>query len=112
MRDEGLFIDDILEATEDLKSFVAGKTLENFSNDKQFKFAVLKRLEDIGEAAKHLSEPTCRRISSIDWKRVKGFRDIAAHQYFAMDWKLVWDAATQDAPVLAEAVRIFREREA
>ena len=110
MRDEALFIDDMLEATEDLGEFVRGMTLDKFLSDKRSQHAVLKRLEDIGEAAKHLSQATCNSIPSVDWKRVKGFRDIAAHEYFAVDWKIVWEAATADAPVLAKAVRAFLER--
>ncbi|MCL5074823.1 MAG: DUF86 domain-containing protein [Chloroflexi bacterium] len=33
-----------------------------------------------------------------------GFRNIAVHEYFAVDWSIVWVAATQDAPDLRQKV--------
>lgn len=32
------------------------------------------------------------------------FRNIAIHEYFAVDWTIVWNAATVDAPALHEQV--------
>jgi len=36
--------------------------------------------------------------SNIDWKGLKGMREIAAHRYKSMDSEIVWNVATHDMP--------------
>jgi len=41
---------------------------------------------------------------------VVGFRSIAVHASFAVDWEIVWVTATEDVPMLREAAaRILTE---
>ncbi|PYS75833.1 MAG: hypothetical protein DMF67_03710 [Acidobacteria bacterium] len=61
-------------------------------------------LSDIGEAAARLSADFRERHAEIEWPDIVGFRNIAVHAYFAVDWSIVWVAATQDAPQLRRQV--------
>jgi len=36
--------------------------------------------------------------SKIDWKGLKGMREIAAHRYKSMDSEIIWNVATYDMP--------------
>jgi uncharacterized protein with HEPN domain len=40
----------------------------------------------------------------VKWEDIVTFRNIAVHAYFAVDWSLVWAAATEDAPALQRRV--------
>lgn len=44
------------------------------------------------------------RHPEIEWQDIVAFRNIAVHVYFAVDWRMVWVAATQDAPTLRRKI--------
>jgi uncharacterized protein with HEPN domain len=60
-----------------------------FCKDQRTIDAILHNLFVIGEAAKNLSPKFLAKYSSIPWKKIKGLRDIIAHQYFGIDYPLI-----------------------
>jgi uncharacterized protein with HEPN domain len=58
----------------------------------------------IGEAAARLSKDLRVEQAHIDWRDIVGFRNFAVHQYFAVNWEIVWITATRDAPLLKDLV--------
>ena len=66
--------------------------------------AVVRNLEIIGEAARHLPETLRLRYHEIDWRRVVGFRNIVIHEYFDVDPEIVWTIATKHLPVLKKVL--------
>ncbi len=65
---------------------------------------MLQKLIVIGEAAARLPKEFTERHSEIEWADIVGFRNIAVHKYLAVNWSIVWVAATQDAPDLRRKV--------
>lgn len=59
----------------------------------------------IGEAAARLSGETCARAPQVPWKEIVGFRNIAVHAYFSVDWKVVFVTVTDDLPGLRDAIQ-------
>lgn len=70
----------IRDAIRYIKEFTAGKTLGDFSTEHMMRFAVERQLEIIGEAANHLSTETKDIATQIDWRNIKAFRNITAHE--------------------------------
>ncbi len=66
--------------------------------------AVLQKLSIIGEAAARVSKDLQNKHPEIEWADIVGFRNIAIHAYFAVDWSIVWTAATHDAPDLKRKI--------
>jgi uncharacterized protein with HEPN domain len=66
--------------------------------------AVLQKLLIIGEAASRISKRIQERYPLVPWSDIVGFRNIAVHTYFSVDWGIVWTAATVDAPKLKQDV--------
>jgi uncharacterized protein with HEPN domain len=58
----------------------------------------------IGEAVKQLSNPTKERSPEIPWKQISGMRDRLTHDYFGVDFALVWRVVERDLPALQAAV--------
>ena len=60
------YLEDILDAMAKISHFIEGITFEEFTDDDKTTFAVIRALEIIGEAAKHVPErvrssnPECR----------------------------------------------------
>jgi uncharacterized protein with HEPN domain len=83
-----------------IDSYVIGLTLEQFLTDRKAVDAVVRNLEVIGEAAKHLP---CRR-ERIARRRAMdghaGMRNILSQEYFGVDLTIVWHTGTVDVPLL------------
>ena len=108
MRPERLYLSDIVEAAGAIRGFIDGVQETEFLNNDMIQSAVLQKLMIIGEAAAHLSKEFCENNPEIPWSDIVGFRNIAVHAYFAVEWPIVWFTATQDVPDLrAQVVQIL-----
>lgn len=104
MRPEELYLTDILEATDAIQRFIEGVQREDFLGDELRQSAVLQKLIVIGEAAARLPKEFTEGHPEVEWADIVGFRNIAVHEYFSVNWSIVWVAATQDAPDLRRKV--------
>ena len=97
------------------KRGVRGDFIKNFNSigvkDDLLQSAVLQKLTIIGEAAARLPKEFRERHSEIEWEDIIGFRNIAVHAYFAVEWSIVWVAATQEVPDLKRRIADILERE-
>jgi len=65
----------------------------------------LRNLEIIGEAVKNISESTRKKYPDVKWRKIAGFRDIVAHEYFGVNDETVWDIVENEIPALIEIVK-------
>ena len=106
-RDESLYLADIQDACEKVLKFTAGMAYKDFVHDDLHFDAVVRNLEIIGEAAKNISEETRQNYPSVKWRKIAGFRDIVAHNYFGVSDEIVWDVVENEIPLLLEQIRIM-----
>lgn len=104
-RDVRLFLHDRLEAIEKIERYTAGLGFEEFEANDMVVDAVVRNLEIIGEAAKHIPQDLRNRYGEVDWRRVVGFRNIVIHEYFDVDLEIVWTIATSQLPKLKEILQ-------
>ncbi len=104
MRSDALYLADILDAIEAIERFVTGFDEARFLADELVQSAVLQKLSIIGEAAARLSDATRAGMPEIPWKEIIGFRNIAVHAYFSVDWRIVFVTVADDLPVLKQFV--------
>jgi uncharacterized protein with HEPN domain len=104
-RDWRPLADDIIESCAKIRRFVAGMTFDAFLADERTYDAVIRNLEVIGEAAKNLPEDVLAQAPEVEWRKIRGMRDILAHGYFRLDAKVVWDTATTKLDALERAIR-------
>jgi len=79
----------------------SGKTKEQFLLDPTLTRATIRSLEIIGEAAKKLDLDFRNKYKEVDWKGMAGTRDKLIHDYFGIDYNLVWDIIRMELPVLS-----------
>ncbi len=66
--------------------------------------AIAKRLEQIGELAKRLPPELLGRMPDVDWRGVKGIREVLVHEYQDVEVEVVTDAIARELPGLLLAV--------
>jgi uncharacterized protein with HEPN domain len=111
MRREELYLRDIIEAAEAIHKFLSGVKKNAFLTNDLLRSAVLQKLSVIGEAAARLPLKFRKSHPEIPWEDIIGFRNIAVHPYFAVDWSIVWVSATQEAPELGRMISGILARE-
>ena len=89
------YLRDLLDAIEKIKDFIKNMNFEEFKRDDKTKFAVIRALEIIGEATKHISEEFRNKYPEVPWKDMAGMRDILIHDYFGIDEETVWMTAKE-----------------
>jgi uncharacterized protein with HEPN domain len=104
MRDVRLYLQDILDSIEIVESYVRGVPREEFFANQQLQDSAIRRLEIIGEAARHVDDDFRAAHPEIPWREVAGFRDVLIHGYFGIKLHRVWDVIQQDLPALKRSI--------
>ena len=104
-RDEGLYLDDVQTACERVNKFTWGMSFEDFMRDDRTYHATLRNLEIIGEAIKNISDETKAKFPQVKWRKIAGFRDIVAYDYFGVSDEIVWDVIQNEIPLLTKQIQ-------
>ena len=89
-RQPHLLLEDILESGRKILDYTKEMSFEAFIGDSKTIDAVIRNFEIIGEAANRLPETFKDANPQIDWHRIRGFRNRIVHDYFGIDFEIVW----------------------
>jgi len=98
---------DILESARLIATYVRGVSEAAFQSNPEKQDAVVRRIENIGEATAHLSEETRAAIPELPFRKMRGMRNIVAHDYANVDVGIVWEVATIYIPEVCMALERF-----
>jgi uncharacterized protein with HEPN domain len=104
MRDERLYLEDILEAAKSIETFLKNHTKEDLVASDLLQSAIIQKFSVIGEASSRISRGLKSRFPQVEWRKIIGIRNIMVHAYFAVDWNLIWETVNVDLPVLIEQI--------
>jgi uncharacterized protein with HEPN domain len=103
------YLEDIHDALGQIQEYIQGYNFQQFVNDRKTQDAVVRNLEIMGEAAKHISAGLRRRHAEIPWKSLAGVRDRIVHDYFGINYEIIWQIATKELPELDANLRTILE---
>ncbi len=85
-----LLLKDILESAEKIISYTHSLSFDDFVSDSKTIDAVARNFEIIGEAANRLPDEFKDQHLEIDWHKIRGLRNRIIHNYFGIDYSIIW----------------------
>jgi len=101
----------LLDAIEKIANYSSGyKNADDFyENERDFDASMMNFII-IGEMASRLSDKLIEENSQIDWFRIRGFRNLVAHDYFGIDAEEVWQIIKNHLPKLENDLRAILKK--
>ncbi len=90
-RSPTLLVEDIIDSANKILAYTQHLSFEAFINDSKTVDAVIRNFEIIGEAANRLPDDFKEKYPNVDWHRIRGFRNRIVHDYFGIDYSIVWN---------------------
>jgi len=104
-RNYQMFVRDIWDSINKIEQFVEGLSFEDFVNDDKTVSAVIRKLEIIGEATKNIPSSTKQKYPQLNWRGMAGMRDKLIHNYFGVDFEILWKVINEDIPNIKPLVK-------
>ncbi|MGB0879497.1 MAG: DUF86 domain-containing protein [Polaribacter sp.] len=94
--DECTYIQDTITNKISFNDFIESETLKR---------AITRSLEIIGEATKKIPADIKYKWKDIEWKSMAGMRDKLVHDYFGVNYAIVWDVVINKIPNLTQQIK-------
>ena len=94
------YLQHIWDEIEYLLTYSKNVNKDQFLKDETLKRSFVRSLEIIGEATKSLPESFKAKHPEISWRSMAGMRDKLIHNYFGVDYDVVWNAVVDEIPNL------------
>jgi uncharacterized protein with HEPN domain len=99
MRSDIERLKDIGEAVAAIEKY-AVRGRDAFEKDELIQTWILHHLLILGEATAKVSDEFKEKHTEIPWSKVVGMRNILVHNYFGIDFDVVWGVVESDLPQL------------
>jgi uncharacterized protein with HEPN domain len=106
-KSQDAYLHDMLEAARLIRSYVAGVAFDEFWHNNEKRDAVALRLSVLGESAHKIDQATETALPSIPFKTIRGMRNRIAHDYGAVDFKIVWAVTQQEIDSLIAVLETY-----
>ena len=91
---------DISDAARRLVAILSGVTRDRFMHDEVVQLSVERLLQNMGEAARRVSDECRSEHPEVPWRQMIAQRNVLVHEYGHVRPELVWLTAVRDVPDL------------
>lgn len=93
-----MYLEDIYESMKRINEYIRGLDEVSFKQNYLIVDAVIRNFEIIGEASKNLPGAIKIKYTTIPWQKMYALRNIISHDYFGIDYAVIWKIATEQLP--------------
>jgi len=102
-----LYLMDMLESIRRIEVYTEDIGYEEFLRNNMIKDAVVRNIEVIGEAARNIPKEIQAKYNHIPWAEIIATRNVIAHDYFEIDYKIVWNIICKHLPTLKKELELI-----
>ena len=95
----------ILDAIKNIEDFTKDLSYDEYMYDFKLRLAIVKLFEIIGEAVSAISAEIQEEYPDVEWAIVKSVRNILVHEYFGIDYKVIWNSIGENLPILKKQLQ-------
>ena len=99
-RDVAVTLRQIIDFAQEIAALVANRSRDQLDSTNEFRRALERCVELIGEAATRLPEEWRERHPDIPWRQIIRMRNVMVHGYDVVSNDVLWDTAAHDIPQL------------
>lgn len=100
----------MIEAAEAAIRFADGRDRADLDFDEMLRFAIVRAIEVIGEAAARITPSAQEETSSIPWREIIAMRNRLVHAYFDINTDILWKTVTEEIPAILPILHAELER--
>lgn len=107
-----MYLEDILVSINRIIEYIEGYKFIEFKRDNKTVDAVIRNFEIIGEASKKLPPEIKMKYPNVPWNEMYLLRNKVSHEYFGIDYEIIWDIATSYLPANKSQIEeiLFKEK--
>lgn len=94
-----------------VQEYISDLDFIQFKRDYKTVDAVIRNFEIIGEASKNLSAHIKKKNTNIPWEEMYRLRNRVTHEYFGIDYEIIWEIASNHLPQNYRDILVLLEQE-
>jgi uncharacterized protein with HEPN domain len=99
----------VYDAICQIETYTSGVEKTAFLNHNMMQDAVMRQIEIIGEASRHISDEFQEKHPELPWFQMRGIRNKIVHDYLEINVDVIWDTVKNDLPALKAQVQKLLE---
>ena len=97
-------MEDILSAINNVEEYTKDLSEEQLKESKLYLHATIYNVQIIGEAVYKLTKDFKKEHPETPWPLIEKMRHILVHDYFRINFEILWTVIKEDIPLLKEQV--------
>lgn len=106
-----LYLEDIIESANNIQNYVGNLSYQELIGDRMRLDAIVRNFEIIGEASNKIPQDIRDKYPFVEWRKIADLRNILAHEYFGIDYEIMWEIIKDKLPDLQKGIKTILEKE-
>lgn len=106
-----LYLEDILTSAGKILRYAKDISYEDLIKDEMRLEAITRNFEIIGEASSKVPQDIKDKYPFIEWRKISDFRNILTHEYFVIDYEIMWEIIKDKLPELERQLKSIIDQE-
>ncbi len=106
-----LYLEDMLQSMDRIEEYIGKLDFRKFKMNYLVVDAIIRNFEVIGEASNNVPKNIQEKYPEIPWRKMYGLRNLIAHEYFGIDYEMIWEISKNNLPQNRSDLKKIIEKE-